>query len=301
MPPNVLDKKGPAMRTLLTLACIAALGGCAIVVAPGADGDGDVHFRTAFSSDAGTVEGNGVAARDVRQVASLAGLDVGGAMVVDVKVGPAPSLVVQADANLLPLIRTEADGGTLKVYAERPIHSHTPVHITYTVPHLTDLRAGGSGRVAVAGLDGAPLTVRRSGSGAIQVAGRVASLDAKSSGSGMLDASALHSASATVSMSGSGQVTLGQVRGDFARFDISGSGGLSAAGAVQSLTVRVHGSGSAQLEGLASQDADLVATGSGGVTATVRQSVRGQTHGSGGIRVYGHPAQSSVSGNFSQI
>lgn len=286
------------MRTLVSLACLAALGGCVIVTSPG---DG-THMYTAFTDGGGSaVQGNGVAARDQRSVPALPQLEVGGAMVVDVQVGPAPSLVVEADSNLLPLIRTEPHGDTLQVYAERSIRSSTPIHIIYTVPHLTGLQAGGSGRVAVAGLDGEPLTVRKSGSGQASLAGRVASLDAKSSGSGSLDASGLHSGAARLVLSGSGSVDLGQVRGDYARVDVSGSGDLRAAGAVQSLTVRVHGSGSAELAGLASRDADLAAYGSGGVTATVKQSLRGETHGSGSIRVYGHPAQSNVSGNFIQI
>ena len=53
---------------------------------------------------------------------------------------------------------------------------------------------------------------------------------------------------------------------------------LQAGGAVRSLNARVAGSGSVDLAGLSTQDADLAADGSGG------------------IRVYGHPAQRSVSG-----
>jgi hypothetical protein len=35
--------------------------------------------------------------------------------VVDVRVGPATSLVVEADSNLLPLIRTDVRGDTLVI------------------------------------------------------------------------------------------------------------------------------------------------------------------------------------------
>ena len=89
------------MRTLIALACLAALTGCAIIVAPG---DGDTRVHTAWSSDA--KEGDGVAARDQRTIGTLPALDVSGSLPVEVRVGPAPSLVVEADSNLLPLIRT---------------------------------------------------------------------------------------------------------------------------------------------------------------------------------------------------
>jgi hypothetical protein len=280
------------MRTLISLACCAALlGGCAIVVTPN---DGDFHVYSAFDSHA--VEGDGVAARDSRAVGKLQGLEVGGAMVVEVRVGPAPSLLVEADSNLLPLIRTEAVGDTLRISSERPLRSRNPIHITYTVPRLTDLRAGGSGRVTVDGLNGAPLTVRKNGSGGTELRGRVARLDAQVSGSGGLDAEALEAGSATLNVGGSGGMTIGRVSGDYAQIEVNGSGRVRAGGAVRSLTVRVNGTGSADLSGLASEHADLVSNGSGSITANVKQSLIAQTTGSGGVRVYGNPAQRSISG-----
>jgi hypothetical protein len=280
------------MRTLISLACGAALlGGCAIVVTPN---DGDFHVYSAFDSHA--VEGDGVAARDSRAVGNLQGLEVGGAMVVEVRVGPAPSLLVEADSNLLPLIRTEAVGDTLRISSERPLRSRNPIHITYTVPRLTDLRAGGSGRVTVDGLNGAPLTVRKNGSGGTELRGRVARLDAQVSGSGGLDAEALEAGSATLNVGGSGGMTIGRVSGDYAQIEVNGSGRVRAGGAVRSLTVRVNGTGSADLSGLASEHADLVSNGSGSITANVKQSLIAQTTGSGGVRVYGNPAQRSITG-----
>ncbi|MCC2957949.1 DUF2807 domain-containing protein [Massilia sp. IC2-477] len=282
------------MRSLIalaTLAAVASLGGCAIIVAPN---DGDVRMHTVFSSSA--VEGNGIAARDQRQVAAHGQLDVSGSMQVEVRVGPAPSLLVEADGNLLPYIRTEERGNTLKIYNERQLRSQTPVRIVYTTPRLSDVNASGSGQVVVRDLNGAPLEVRKSGSGQVRLAGKVDSLLARVSGSGVLDAGELKSASADLGLSGSGRMNIGEVRGDYLRASVSGSGVLQAGGTVRSLNARVAGSGSVDLAGLSTQDADLAADGSGGIRATVKQSLIAHGGGSGGIRVYGHPAQRSVSG-----
>jgi hypothetical protein len=70
---------------------------------------------------------------------------------------------------------------------------------------------------------------------------------------------------------------------------------------VRALTVHVNGSGSADLSGLASENADLVTNGSGGITANVKQSLVAQSTGSGGVRVYGNPAQRSISGRSIQL
>jgi hypothetical protein len=156
------------MRKLIALACLAALGGCVIVT----PGPGVSYASSGFGAD--VVDGNGVTAREERQVASLAGLEVGGVAHVDVRVGPAPSLVVEADSNLLPLIRTDARGDRLVIGTEGAFRTRNPIHIIYTVPQLTDLHVGGAGRINVTGLNGAALKVRQGGSGAVELAGDAA-------------------------------------------------------------------------------------------------------------------------------
>ncbi|TXF98777.1 head GIN domain-containing protein [Massilia arenae] len=280
------------MRTLIALASLAVLSGCAIIVAPG---DGDTRVHTAWSSDA--KEGDGVAARDQREVKALAALDVSGSLPVEVRVGPAPSLAVEADSNLLSLIRTETQGDTLRIYSEKSLRSKTPLRIVYTTPRLSEVRASGATRVEVSDLNGAPLDVRRSGSSEVRLAGKVGNLNARSSGSGLLDASRLQADGIDATLSGSSRMRLGQVKGDHARLELSGSSSLDASGAVRSLSARVSGSANVDLADLKTQDADLGASGAAGIRATVKQSLFARTSGSGGIRVYGHPAQRSITGD----
>jgi hypothetical protein len=285
------------MRTLLALACVAALGGCVIVATPGVHGDYEV--RTPLSGK--TVEGNGIPARDTRAVAALTELDVGGSVIVEVRVGAAPSLLVEADSNLLPFIRTDTRGSTLHIDTEARLRSSTPIRITYTVPRLTALRLGGAGYVTVRDLQGAPLAVRLGGSGVARLVGQVSELDARVAGSGKIEAGELQAGSVDIDVSGSGAVLLGKVQGERARAQISGSGAIAASGAVRSLYVRVSGSGSADLAGVTSEQGDLASSGSGGISATVRQSVAAQTSGSGPIRVYGQPVQRTLGGRGVQL
>ena len=286
------------MRTLIALACAATLSGCIVIATP-SDNGRDYQVHTPFSGQ--TVDGNGVAARDTRAVAALTGLNVGGSMIVDVRVGGAPSLVVEGDSNLLSYVKTETRGSTLHIETERRLRSTTPLKVTYTVPRLTDLNSGGSGHVTVRDLKGEPLAVRLGGSGVARLSGEVAEFDARVSGSGKIEAGELRARNADVVVSGSGGVVLGQVRGDNARIQISGSGTVQTGGAVRTLNVRVSGSGSADLAGLTTEQGDLASSGSGGISATVRQSVFAQTSGSGPIRVYGQPAQRNTSGRGVQM
>lgn len=280
------------MRTILALAVAATLCGCAIIVAPG---DGDTRVHTSWGS--GSVEGNGVAAREQRTVSALAGLSVEDSLPVEVQVGPAPSLLVEGDSNLLPLIRTETRGDTLHISVEKHLRNKAPLRIVYTVPRLSEVNATGASRVEVRDLKGAPLDARRSGSSELRLSGAVPSLNARSSGSGLLDASRLHAGSVDASLSGSSRVRLGQIEGEHARVELSGSSSLDGSGAVRSLSARTSGSSSVDLAALSTQDADLGASGSASIRATVRQSLFARTSGAGGIRVYGQPAQRSISGD----
>ncbi|XYJ10285.1 head GIN domain-containing protein [Telluria sp. B2] len=284
------------MRTLLAIAVAATLSGCIIVAAPPGS---EYAVHTPFSGK--TVDGDGVATRDTRQVAALTGLDVGGSMIVEVRVGGAPSLVVEGDSNLVHLVQTETRGSTLHIGTEGRLRSTTPLKVTYTVPRLTELNAGGSGHVTVRDLKGEPLDVRQGGSGVTRLYGEVAELDARVSGSGKIDASELRAGSAKMAVSGSGRLIVGQVRGEYARATVSGSGLVQASGTVQRLNASVSGSGSVDMANLSSEKGELSTSGSGGISATVRQSVFAQASGSGPIRVYGQPAQRNISGRTVQI
>jgi hypothetical protein len=284
------------MRLLFAASCLLALAGCAIIVTPN---DGDVHLRSVFGSD--TVAGNGQPTRETRPVGNLQALDVNGSIQVDVRVGAAPSLEVEADSNLLPMIRTEVRGGTLRIWIEGNVRSNNALRVSYSVPQLTQLHANGSGRVMVSELNGAPLVLDKNGSGTIQLAGRVASFDARVNGSGQVNATALQTGNVNVHQNGSGRMNLGAVRGDAVNVSLHGSGGFQASGAAQALNVRVHGSGGADLAALSSQQADLAATGSGDISAMVKGSLIAETSGSGRITVYGNPAQRNVSGRHVQV
>lgn len=278
------------MRKLITFACIAALSGCAVIVT----GNDDVQVRSVFSNNA--VAGNGVLAHDVRQVGSVSGLDVSGPLEVSVRVGPVTSLAIDADSNLLSLVRSEVSGGVLHLSVDSPVRSTNSVRVTYTTPSLSELHVSGSGRMTVNDLHGEALDVAKSGSGSMTLSGRVGAFSLRHSGSGDVNAYGLRMASARVEQSGSGRSGLGPVQGGALFVAVSGSGSVQASGAADAVNARASGSGSVDLVGVSATQADLITSGSGGISATVKHSVLAQTSGSGRITVYGNPAQRQLSG-----
>lgn len=274
---------------LAAFAAFATLAGCAIIVVPdGAD------FKTSFNGP--VVQGNGQSAVERREIGDLDGIDIDGAMQVEVRVGPAPSLRVEGDSNLLPMLRTEAGGGTLRVWTEGRLRSDNPLRVILTTPRLRQVSANGSGRLVVSDLSGGPLDMSLNGSRSVQLAGSVSRLDARLNGSGGLNASGLDSGSTVARLNGSGRLDLGRVDGDTLNLVLQGSGSASARGKVRNLSVNLRGSGSADLAGLTSRSAELSANGSGSISAAVTESLVADANGSGRVTVYGNPARREISG-----
>ena len=282
------------MRTLLALCCAVALGGCAIVINPN---DGEVRY---VESGGSSIQGNQQISSDVRPVSSLTTLDINNMkridIKIDVRVGPAPSLVIEADSNLQPLIHSEVSGNTLRIWSDSNIRSSNGIHVIYTTPHLKKVTIAGAGRLVVSGLNGDDFSLEQRGSMKSELSGKVARFDVANNDSGRINAAALVSGNTDAVQNGSGSIQLGNVRGERINVAVNGSGHISASGTVQRLDANVNGSGDINLAALRSDVAYLASNGSGDIDVTVQNEVNARASGSGRITVHGDPARRTLSG-----
>ena len=178
-----------------------------------------------------------------RPVSNFRVIEVRDAAEVVVRVGPSPSLVITADDNLLPLLRTDIrDGNRLVIESSRSYRTRRSPRITITVPRLSAFALRGSGDAVIDGVNGSELALALSGSGNVQARGRSGSLSVAINGSGDVDTSGLVAGSAAVAISGSGDAivrTNGALTGV-----IRGSGTVHYIGRPTPIAVRVAGSGS---------------------------------------------------------
>ncbi|HEY9103106.1 head GIN domain-containing protein [Chitinimonas sp.] len=281
-------------RSLLTLACLLALGGCAVVVVPS---EGDYY---SYSGGSQTV-GDGQRRIENRTVGAAEQVEISGSIIADVRQGNTVSLEVEADSNLLPLLHTEVSNGTLKVWMEGSVKTSNGLRVRYTTPQVNKLVLSGSGRINAMGLNADKLSAVCNGSGTIQLAGLATVLDARSNGSGSIEANTLQTSRVKASLNGSGNLVLGQLQGDSLEADIRGSGNLRAAGTVRHVNASVYGSGNANMGGLSAESADLSTYGSGDVTVAVSRTVSARSVGSGDITIYGNPSQRDISGRNVRI
>lgn len=199
----------------------------------------------AWSWGGETVQGNGNIKRQQRDLGHFTGVSSELSAKVEVRIGNTEGVTIETDDNLLPLIDTVVEDGTLKIKtAKRNINLNTrTMKIIVQAKALDRLSLGGSGSI-----DSDPLRTRKlqldlGGSGTINLKGVEAdAVSVNLGGSGDIKAAGGSATHLSISIGGSGNVKMGPVRSDTASVTIAGSGDATV-WARQTLSLTVAGSG----------------------------------------------------------
>jgi hypothetical protein len=174
------------------------------------------------------LRGSGVAASETRVVPAFSAVSLAGASDVSVEVGGEQQVVVHADDNLLAIVTTEFEGGTLVVSQSESFDSVTPARVEIGVPSLDALRLSGAGDLTVDGHDLERLAVDLTGAGTLRGSGSVDRLDVLLSGAGDVELEGLVAGEASAMLSGAGNIAVNVTRALDAK--VSGVGTISYAG-----------------------------------------------------------------------
>jgi len=199
------------------------------------------------------VEGSGRIVKQNRNVSGFTGLALGVPGRVELRIGSSEGVTIEADDNVLPLLATVVEGGTLKIQpTRRNLNLQTrAIRVVVTARAIERLSLGGSGSIHAD-----PIKARR------------------------LD----------VDLGGSGSVNLAGVEADTLSVSIGGSGHLQAArGNVGKLSVSIGGSGDVDLGRVQATGAGVSLAGSGDATVWARNALSATIAGSGDVRYYGDP------------
>ena len=110
----------------------------------------DTTVRTGDAGD--RVEGSGTRKTERREVAAFDRLVVEGAFRVEVVAGQAPGFEVEADDNLLPLIRATVEGGRLRVHSERGLSTRELPRLRITTNDLREVELPGASEFSLSGV-----------------------------------------------------------------------------------------------------------------------------------------------------
>jgi hypothetical protein len=132
--------------------------------------------------------GSGVATTEYRELVPFSRVELAGANIVTVRVGPAQSVAVTADDNLVDHVTTTVRSGSLVIAEDvGSFTAKTPMTVTVSVPSLDGVTLSGSGTVRVDGVTATDFIADLSGSGTLKASGTVDHLTAVLSASGTVD------------------------------------------------------------------------------------------------------------------
>ena len=193
------------------------------------------------SCNPNAIQGSGVSKTESRTVSSFSKIELSGSPEVEVTVGPAASLSVTADDNILPLIETKVDGRTLDIDSKGSYNTSIGVKVKITAPTLEGVSISGSGDIHVTELKAGEFETGITGSGNIVIVGTSDQLTAQITGSGNLKADELSVKHARVTVTGSGNATIRAT--DEVDATVTGSGDIRYAGNPPQVKSNVIGSG----------------------------------------------------------
>jgi Putative auto-transporter adhesin, head GIN domain len=187
------------------------------------------------------IEGNGKIVTEDRTIGAITEVRIDGAFDVTVAVGPAPSLTLEGDENVLPIVKTEESGKLLRIFPDGSYSTRSPLKVRLSVPQLFRLSSSGSSTIAASGFDHESFKIDLSGSSKVALAGKVQSFAATLSGSGSLSAESLVADAVTIDISGAGKCSTTARRSVVA--NISGAGIITVHGNPPERSTHVSGAG----------------------------------------------------------
>lgn len=189
----------------------------------------------------GDVIGNGKVKAERRQIDKVDSIVLEGPIKLFFSRGASQFVRVTADENLLPLITTDVIGSKLNVGCSGGFSTRNEILVEVEMPSLVALTVRGSGNIEIEKIDQPSLSVDLSGSGDIEIAGKVDHFAVDLNGSGDIDASSLVAKAVVLFLNGSGDIK---------------------AQASESVKARLNGSGDIKVIGRPAKE-DCVTSGSG--------------------------------------
>jgi len=188
------------------------------------------------------IAGSGNRKSEKRDLKSFNAIETSGFYEVKVTCQKASSFEIEADDNLLPLIKTEVLDGVLMVSNDQDFHSAKSTVLRVSLPDLTRLANHGAGNVTIMDADSNNLELNSTGAASINADGKAKSIAITSAGAGSIDAGNLRAEKASVSLSGAGSVQVYAT--EQLDVTISGVGSVTYGGNPKTVNKSVSGIGS---------------------------------------------------------
>ncbi len=188
---------------------------------------------------------------------------------------------VEAESNLIPMIRTRVEGSSLVIDTKDNLHSHYPMKVYVHTAEISEVGLSGSGLIHAENIEAEDFEISLSGSGDIFVSATADQVDC--------------------AISGSGDIDFG-IECNYIEATISGSGDMELWGTAGNADCKISGSGEIRAYELVLQDCDATISGSGNMYLNVEDHLDVTISGSGNVYYMGNPViNTNISGSGSVI
>ena len=186
-------------------------------------------------------------------------------------------VTIEAESNLIPLIRTKVSGNVLEIDTKDNLQNNYPMKLFIHTTVVKEVKLSGSGLIHAEDIEAGDIELGLSGSGDILFTGVADDLECYISGSGSADIG---------------------VEASTVKADISGSGDMEIWGTADRGDYKISGSGSIRAYEMTLKDCYVNISGSGGVQTTVTDYLNVNISGSGDVYYMGSPViETNISGS----
>lgn len=155
-----------------------------------------------------TVAGSGVRKTETRNLSSFTEINATGSFTIEATSQKTGSVEIEADDNILPLVKTEVRNGVLYLKPEKGYNSKQGVLVRISLPDLTKIESTGASTFRVADIKNERFEIRTTGASNVVVSGKTSDLEIRTTGAGEVDAHSLRAARADVKSSGAAKVAV---------------------------------------------------------------------------------------------
>src|SRR5215510_16095318 len=176
--------------TSLSIALVIILAGCG-------------HISTTDK-----VKGSGIVKTEKRSLTPFDSLEVICHGSIQVRNQSQEGLEISADDNIIPLITTEVNNGTLYIRSSKDYDPSDKLEIRVSVPDLKRFSFTGAGEANLSNIKNDRMEIAMVGAGSLTASGETKDADITLSGAGSVDAKNLHAINAKVNSTGVGSVEI---------------------------------------------------------------------------------------------
>jgi hypothetical protein len=241
---------------------------CAVLLGAGVVAVPFVPVRAVVTQEMPLTVGSGKARTEEREIGSVRRVSVSGAAKIIVTEGDTEKLTVEADDNLLPLLRSDVRNGTLYLGVKEPYRVQTKKEIRYRL----QIRRGAVERIELSGAVEGEVTSWNADRGLLEL-----------SGSSRVRVSRLYSRTLLARVSGAAKVKIEDGTVGEQKTEISGAAEYDASRLATRHT-RVEASGATRVYVRAEERLDIAASGATHIEYEGKPEVRQELSGACTVR-----------------